>query len=87
MSLICVSEIKKQTKKTEDKEMRDPVDQAEIDNDQEFEASAEDRFDYNETVLRERHFDDMRDDEFMAALELNLKKPDYAGDLFKALRP
>lgn len=59
---------------------RCPVDQAELDNDlpERFSVSAEDRADY---------YQDLRDDEFMEALELNLKKPDYAGDIYRALKP
>jgi hypothetical protein len=56
-----------------------PVSQAEIDNEQEPCSVTDDE--------RSEYYADLRDDEFMEALELKLTKPDYSGDIFRALRP
>jgi hypothetical protein len=56
-----------------------PVSQAEIDNDQEPCSVTDDE--------RSEHYADLRDDEFMGALELKLSTAACANDIFEAFKP
>jgi hypothetical protein len=56
-----------------------PVSQAEIDNDQETCSVTDDE--------RSEYYADLRDDEFMEALELKLSAATCANDIFEAFKP